>query len=450
MTEKIRKPIVEREKLPQFTIMNVIEGQAGLENYSSLFFYSLTIDNILNIIVLLILAGVALSLTVGDNGLFRRAQNAADTWQMAEINEQIEMDKASNFIEDYMNGNGGTGNNTQGGGSGDESGITWHGDVPIPDGFYYVGGEKDTGLIISDSLDDANKGDNLEASEYVGNQFVWVPVANPGNYFIDATATLNTKATGAGEGNEVTTNVYSNLTIRSVDQSKYTEGAPGVEKTGEGNWVTREPDVLSRYDTYATYYEDILGFDSTTAMAESMVAEYKAMSDSIKKYKGFYIGRYELTANGEKTGASLTDQNWYNLYKACQNVVTGKENVKSTMIYGVQWDATIDWLKQSGFDTDTNSSSWGNYSDSSGDADVEGAGSKQNTGHSEYWKANNIYDLAGNCWEWTQEADATNARIHRGGGYYGTALERPASDRDVNDPILTSTIRTSRATLYMS
>ena len=53
MTEKIRKPIGKRKKLPQFTIMNVIEGQAGLENYSSLFFYSLTIDNILNIIVCL-------------------------------------------------------------------------------------------------------------------------------------------------------------------------------------------------------------------------------------------------------------------------------------------------------------------------------------------------------------------------------------------------------------
>ena len=53
MTEKIRKPIGKRKKLPQFTIMNVIEGQAGLENYSRLFFYSLTIDNILNTIVIM-------------------------------------------------------------------------------------------------------------------------------------------------------------------------------------------------------------------------------------------------------------------------------------------------------------------------------------------------------------------------------------------------------------
>ena len=362
---------------------------------------------VVTIIVLLILAGVAINLTVGDNGLFRRAENAANTWQMAEQNEQSEMEQAGEFIDDYANN------------------ITRVDGVPIPNGFYYVGGEENTGLIISDSDEDANKGDNLEASEYVGNQFVWVPVANPGNYFIDATATLNTKATGTEAENEVTTNVYSNLTIRSGDQSSYTAGSPGVEETEEGKSVIREPDVLTSHDTNATYYEDILGFDSTKAMAESFVAEYKAMSDSIKKYKGFYIGRYELTANGEKTGASLTDQNWYNLYKACQNVVTGKENVKSTMIYGVQWDATMDWLKATKFQTDTSkvdedSSSWGNYN----------SGSKIDTGSNSTYEANGIFDLAGNCWEWTQEARATNYRIIRGGIYDHSGSYGPASDRN--------------------
>ena len=46
-----RNPIERcRKRLPQFTTMNVIEGQAGLVNYSSLIFYSLTLNNILNII----------------------------------------------------------------------------------------------------------------------------------------------------------------------------------------------------------------------------------------------------------------------------------------------------------------------------------------------------------------------------------------------------------------
>lgn len=49
MRRKNRKPIASIENLPQFTTMNVIEGQAGLVKYSSLIFYSLTLDNILNI-----------------------------------------------------------------------------------------------------------------------------------------------------------------------------------------------------------------------------------------------------------------------------------------------------------------------------------------------------------------------------------------------------------------
>ena len=58
---------------------------------------------VVTVIVLLILAGVAINLTVGDNGLFRRAQNAADTWQMAEQNERSEMEQAGEFIDDYAN-----------------------------------------------------------------------------------------------------------------------------------------------------------------------------------------------------------------------------------------------------------------------------------------------------------------------------------------------------------
>ena len=349
---------------------------------------------------------------------------------MAEQNEQSEMEQAGEFIDDYANN------------------ITRVDGVPIPNGFYYVGGEENTGLIISDSPDDANKGVDYPTSSFKGNQFVWVPVANPGNYFIDATATLNTNATGTEEENEVTTNVYSNLTIRTGDQSYYTAGAPGTEETGGGDDVTREPDVLSSYDTDSQYNEDILEFDSTKAMAESFVAEYKAMSESIKKYKGFYIGRYELTgsveAPTEKAGASLTNQNWYNLYKACQNVVTGKENVKSTMIYGVQWDATMDWLKATKFQTDTSkvdedSSSWGNYS----------SGSKIDTGSNTKYEANGIFDLAGNCWEWTQEASSTHNRILRGGSYADSGSYYPASYRFSYYPYFSNSSNSSRATLYM-
>ena len=352
---------------------------------------------VVTIIVLLILAGIALNLTIGENGLFTRAQNAANTWQLAEQNEQNAMNDLSSWMDQYLNGNvGGQGDNTQ------STGVTYVDTVPIPNGFYYAGGSKDTGLVITDNKNEAKTFDEATKTALVsntlqGNQFVWVPVENPSNYFTDAEAILNTAATGSEEENKVKTNVYSNLKVREDDKSVYTAGAPGETSK------VREPDVLSDYDTVEQYLE-ILGFDTPKEMADSLVQEYKAMSDSIKKYKGFYIGRYELTANGEKKGASLTDTNWYNLYKACQNVVKDETGaVKSTMIYGVQWDAVCSWLEQSGFDTDSNSSSWGNY----------GTGSKINTGSDTQYEANGIFDLAGNCYEWTQEAGSTVSRVIR-------------------------------------
>ena len=395
---------------------------------------------VVTIIVLLILAGVAISLTIGQNGIFSRAEQAANTWRNAETNEQLAMGELEDWMDGYMNGNGGN----QGGGDT----ATVVDDVTIPDGFYYAGGSKDTGLVISDNPDDEiewneETSTNAVPNDLEGNQFVWVPVANPENYFIDETATLNTNATGTGEENEVTTNVYSNLTIRSGDS--YTSVKPGDTSS------VREPDVLNDYDTDAQYHYDILGFDSTKAMAESFVAEYKAMSDSIKKYKGFYIGRYELTGSvdepTEKAGKVLTAAsseagNWYNLYKACQNVVTGKENVKSTMIYGVQWDAVCDWLEQSGFNTDTDSSSWGNYN----------SGSKIDTGSNSTYEANGIFDLAGNCREWTQEANSTGYRIVRGGYYplFRFELSSFRPFQQLSELFAQRQLPSSRATLYMS
>ena len=80
-----------RKKLPQFTTMNVIDGQAGLVNYSSLIFYSLTIDNILNIIVLLILAGVTIATLKGENGIVTRATESKEETQEGKDIENIKL-----------------------------------------------------------------------------------------------------------------------------------------------------------------------------------------------------------------------------------------------------------------------------------------------------------------------------------------------------------------------
>ena len=56
---------------------------------------------VVTIIALLILAGVALNLTIGQNGIFSRAQGASSTWKNAETNEQLSM----GIMEDWINEN---------------------------------------------------------------------------------------------------------------------------------------------------------------------------------------------------------------------------------------------------------------------------------------------------------------------------------------------------------
>ena len=67
------------------------------------------------------------------------------------------------------------------------------------------------------------------------------------------------------------------------------------------------------------------------------------------------------------------------------------------------------------------------------DGETKKYGSKQVTGFSEYWKANNIYDLAGNCYEWTQEASNTSRRAVRGGGCSYDGSSFTASSRSIGD-----------------
>ena len=57
---------------------------------------------VVTIIVLLILAGVAISLTIGQNGIFSRAQIAVNTWQNAETNEQLAMGELEDWMDEYI------------------------------------------------------------------------------------------------------------------------------------------------------------------------------------------------------------------------------------------------------------------------------------------------------------------------------------------------------------
>lgn len=250
----------------------------------------------------------------------------------------------------------------------DSKNIVW-----VPGGF----------KVAKDSETNVNNGIVIEDKKQ--NQFVWIPVGDEdvAEMYIIAEGTKLTGVT-------TTTNVYSNLRIRDVDKSNFIADKPNSNNL-------REPDVfIGAPDTDPLYYQDILGYESTQAMADALVAEYKAIYDSIIKYGGFYIGRYEITGTPEEPtvqkGKEALNGNWYNLKKACTEIVS-TSYAQTTMVYGNQWDEVLDWIIETGEKTDSevniDSSSWGNYNSSTGDAKAN-SGEVRSTGYSEAWKANNI------------------------------------------------------------
>ena len=371
---------------------------------------------VVTIVVLLILAGVSISLVLNNNGVISKSKDARDKYAEAQTNDEKQLNEVSDWIDTKVG-------DTTGGGS-----VTKIDGVPIPNGYYYVGGTKAKGLVISDNEADNEKykGQENVGKDLAGNQWVWVPVDTPSSLYttVDAGVAL------AGS--------------TGVKTTKYTNSAIISGKTRDlpGSTAFREPDILTYSGHDDTNYATA-GFSSLANMAENMKSDYEEMIESLERYKGFYIGRYELTANGEKTGATQTSVDWYTLYKNCTTLAVGSK-VKTRMIWGLQWDTTCNWLASSGYSI-TDSSAWGNYQNNT----AEGAGSKQNTGFSESWKANNIYDFAGNCYELTQEAVDTCNRGGRGGSCNNEGNDLPASYLSPNGTTYTGSRICSRPTLYL-
>ena len=388
---------------------------------------------VVTIVVLLILAGVSLSLVLGENGLINKAKEGRDKYAESAKNEQSELNKVDEWLEENIGGNSDENPDEDLGGGTVEN-------VTIPEGYYYVGGTKDTGIVISDAEADNEKykGQTNVGKDLVGNQWVWVPVETPSSMYVTAAEPI--AITGG------TTNVVTGVTTSKYTASGIISGQTRVLPNDTSSH--REPDIV--VGSAGTSYDDVeanwsaAGFTSLKNMAETLVKDYDDMIKSLERYKGFYIGRYELTADGEKAGASLTETNWYNLYAKCKTLAKNNK-VSTRMIYGLQWDATCKWLESKEYNI-TNSSTWGNYSNNT----VAGHGTKQDTGFSEKWKANNIYDFAGNCWEWTQETFYTSIRANRGGNYYNAGSDLPATNRNSAFPDDSGdSFCSSRATLFI-
>ena len=261
-----------------------------------------------------------------------------------------------------------------------------------------------------------------------GSEFVWVPVDN--------ITTMATKLEGKDSKG------LDNYQGKLYDF----EGSTSSEMIdyGQGTESYREPDVLSLIDSTKNEIVNL----------EILQQEYNAMIDSVKKYKGFYIGRYETSlsdATSTSAGTSETIQSkagviptsnaisstnqWYGLYE--RQKMYNTEYVQGSMIWGSQYDAMLNWVINSDsadkhkISEDTN----GNHS-----------GSLVTTGKYSNDKINNIYDLEGNLFEWTLEAMGEVDRTIRGGSFLvGMPSNRSTAVATYNSPEYFG----SRLTLYI-
>ena len=392
---------------------------------------------------MLILAAVAINLTIGNNGIFTRAQNATKKWEEASKNEQDEMDKVSNFLDEYMNGNSGEEDDNKGP---IKVTLKIEGEKvtppPLPSSdFTYVEGTIDTGYVIQDGE---------------GNQFVWVPVDKNQKIKINVTAEEKIDSISLTDpyGDEIQLANANNLgTTYNNENVEPTINGPyrlTVTSGGETKKVFLNVHSLYALDTAADWFfteevanaqgapslDDLLmGYTLEQAYIEygktfKEFSETEDYKQSVNENGGFYIARYEASYEKGKVASKVSTSTrkydttpledgmlWNDISQtdalAKANEMYTSEEFTSSLPTGAAWDRTLSWLEETGavsiVEIVGDSKTWGNYEDDTFSNTPE----LINTGKYSQTEKNHIYDLAGNLLERTTEVYSTSCVSRR-------------------------------------
>ena len=365
---------------------------------------------VVTIVVLLILSSVSLNLVLGDNGIIVKAKEAAETTAAAQEKEAMERNLLEKELENSLS----------------TPAVEPTDGVKIPTGFYYVGGTKASGIVISDNKNDKNKYRNQKVvgTDLLGNQYVWIPCT----------------------------------TDSSSSDLQYARTEWGVEVDGDDNSRAIK-DELTLTDASVTYSDADTANGINADVSKEIVAQIKAEKTSVAKYGGYYIGRYEVGKNGDTAVvkynqtpyASIT---WSTAYGLAKKIITNSE-ATSYLCSSYAWDTAVNFIQNNstaknyatsieGFNGNWNPQA---VKDPSGNV-IKPAGTSQqlNTGLTTQFC--NIFDMGGNEAEFTTELNPGTSEtvVLRGGGYYN---DYPAGDRwDVSSGIA-NIVYGFRATLFL-